>query len=431
MPRRERRSSDGAEMSMNQRGDNSESLAVALITVSADRNETESIVHAASQLSWSLTHEVFDEYVSASRRPAISTGLKNAQAILVVVDFDRDPAGALDTATYLHQLFLGRIFIAALSASTDPDLLLAAMRAGCNEFLHKPLDERQLTETFSRQERIWSGTMGRDHSSGHILSFFGAKGGVGTTTVAVTLAYYLVKQHSKRVLLIDNHPEFGHVCLYLGLDGTRYHFDELIRNVNRLDSALLKGFIAKHPSGLEVLASPESHDLSRNVDPDALERTLEFLRGEYDYIILDCETSLEETSLAVMDRSDQIYLVATPDIGSIRDLSRYIDGLSRNESTSQRLHVVINRFSSHGAIAVEQIEKAIRVPVEVRLTNAYADCLRAINLGEPVGPDKKSELGAQFAKWTGVLTGNGESKKPQPAARKSKGFSFFGQKRTE
>lgn len=415
---------------MIQRGDNSEALAVALITVSADRQEAEKITRAASQFSWSVSHDEFDEYVSASRRPAISTSIKNAQAILVVVDFDRDPVGALDTATYLHQLFPGRIFIAALSGSSDPDLLLAAMRAGCNEFLHKPLDEQQLTEAFARQERIWTGTMGRDHSAGHILSFFGAKGGVGTTTVAVTLAYYLVKQHSKRVLLIDNHPEFGHVCLYLGLDGTRYHFDELIRNVNRLDSALLKGFIAKHPSGLEVLASPESHDLSRNVDPDALERTLEFLRGEYDYIILDCETSLEETSLAVMDRSDQIYLVATPDIGSIRDLSRYIDGLSRNESTSTRLHVVINRFSSHGAIAVEQIEKAIRVPVEVKLTNAYADCQRAINLGEPLGPEKKTELGAQFAKWTGILTGNnGESRKPQPAARK--GFAFWGQKRTE
>lgn len=412
---------------MMQRTDNSEALAVALITVSTDRDATERIVEGARQLPWRLSHDVFDEYVSTTRRPAISTDIKNANAILAVVDFDRDPGGALEAASYLHQLFLGRIFIAALSGSSDPDLLLAAMRAGCNEFLKKPLDEHQLMEAFERQERTWSGTMTRDSSSGHIISFFGAKGGVGTTTVAVTLAYFLVKQHSKRVLLIDNHPEFGHVCLYLGLDGTRYHFDELIRNVNRLDSALLKGFIAKHPSGLEVLASPESHDLSRTIDPDALERTLEFLRGEYDYIILDCETSLEETSLAVMDRSDQIYLVATPDIGSIRDLSRYIDGLSRNESTSARLHVIVNRFSSHGAIAVEQIEKAIRVPVEVKLCNAYADCLRAINLGEPVGPDRKSELGAQFAKWTGILTGNGE-KKPQPA---KKGFSLWGQKRTE
>jgi len=406
---------------------NAQPLTVALLTVGLDRELTDKIVQAASQHHWTVTHEDFNEYVSAVRRPAISAEVKGADAIFAVIDFDRDPQGAAETAAYLQQLFYGRFFAAALSTRNDPELMLTAMRAGCNEVLKSPLDPRQLADTFDRQERQWASSMGRSRSTGHIISFFGAKGGVGTTTVAVTLAYFLVRQKNKRVLLIDNHPEFGHVCLYLGLDGTRYHFDELIRNVNRLDSTLLRGFIAKHGSGLEVLSSPESHDLSRTVDPDALERTIEFLRGEYDYIILDCETSLEEVSLAVMDRSDQIYIVATPDIGAIRDLSRYIDDLSRNESTSARLHVIINRYSSHGAIAVEQIEKAIRVPVEVRLCNAYTECQRAINVGEPIGPDKKSEISNQFSRWTALLTGEETVKAPPPR----KGFSLFGQKRVE
>src|SRR5580700_4694397 len=411
---------------MSQQASNSQTLSVALLTVGLDRDLTDKIVQAASQHHWAVSHDDFDEYVSAVRRPAISANAKASDLVLAVIDFDRDPDGAAETATYLQQLFFGRFFAAALSGRNDPELLLTAMRAGCNEVLKNPLDPRQLADTFDRQERQWATNTGRARNSGHIISFFGAKGGVGTTTVAVTLAYYLVRQKNKRVLLIDNHPEFGHVCLYLGLDGTRYHFDELIRNVNRLDSTLLRGFIAKHGSGLEVLASPETHDPSRSVDPDALERTLEFLRGEYDYVILDCQTSLEEASLAVMDRSDQIYLVATPDIGAIRDLSRYIDGLSRNESTSARLHVIINRYSSHGAIAIEQIEKAIRVPVEVRLCNAYFECLRSINVGEPVSPDKKSEYASQFLRWTGVLTGTGDMKQVQ---QEKKGFSLFGKKK--
>lgn len=413
---------------MIQMSGNSRTLTVALLTVAVDRDLTDRIVQAAGRFSWTVTHEALDEYVSASRRPAMSQETKSADAVLAIIDFDRDARGAMETVGYLNQLFFGRFFAAALSGRTDSDLLLAAMRAGCNEFLRKPIDPRQLADTFERQESQWAATMGRTRASGHVISFFGAKGGVGTTVIAVTLADFLVRQHKKRVLLIDNHAEFGHVCLYLGLDGTRYHFDELIRNVNRLDSALLRGFIAKHPSGLEVLASPESHDPSRIVDPDALERTIEFLRGEYDYVILDCQTSLEETNLAVMDRSDQIYLVATPDLGAIRDLSRYIDNLCRNESTSARVHVIINRYSSRGAISIEQIEKAIRVPVEVRLSNAYNECLRAINVGEPITSDNKSEFASQFSRWAAVLTGTTEEK-PQPA-RKG-GFSLFGQKRTE
>jgi pilus assembly protein CpaE len=403
----------------------SQTLSIALLTVGVDKELADRIVQTASQLPWSVSSEQLTEYVSATRRAAMSTDSKSADAVLVVIDFDRDPREAMESAAWLHQLFFGKIFVAALSSRNDSDLLLAAMRAGCNEFLRKPLDPRQLADCFDRQERHWSATMGRARASGHILSFFGAKGGAGTTSIAVNLAWTLVTQHQKRVLLIDNHVEFGHVCLYLGLDGARYHFDELIRNVNRLDSALLRGFIAKHSSGLEVLASPESHDPSRFVDPDALEKTLEFLRGEYDYVILDCQTNLEEASLAVMDRSDQIYLVATPEIGAIRDLSRYIDGLSRNESTSARLHIAINRYSSHGAIAIDQIEKAIRVPVEIQLPNAYNECLRAINVGEPVPLNKKSEYSTQMSKWAAILAGSSAAT-AAPAARK--GFSLWGRK---
>jgi pilus assembly protein CpaE len=283
--------------------------------------------------------------------------------------------------------------------------------------LSKPLDIPQLGEMLERQNKQWLATMGHGRNTGKVLSFFGSKGGVGTTTIAVNLAYTLAQLHH-RVLLIDNHGEFGHVCLYLGLDGNRYHFHELIRNVNRLDSELLRGFIAKHASGLEVLSSPESHDPNRSIDPDALERTIEFLRAEYDYLILDCETSLNELNLAVMDSSDQICLVATPEIGAVRDLSRYIDNLSRNEQATAKLQVIINRHSSNGAIGIEQIERAIRVPVQTRISNNFTECQRAINLGEPVSAEKKTEFVSQISKWAASLSGTNGAHAAQNGRKK-------------
>ena len=396
-------------------------MAIAMLTVCVDQDSVARLEQATEQQHWTVTHEGFDEYVSPLRRPAVSTEARTANAVLAIVDFDRDPQGAQETAAFLQQLFFGRIFIAALSSRNDSDLLLSAMRAGCSELLKKPLDTRQLGEMLDRQNKQWVATMGHGRSAGKVLSFFGSKGGVGTTTVAVNLAYALARLRH-RVLLIDNHGEFGHVCLYLGLDGNRYHFHELIRNVNRLDSELLRGFIAKHSSGLAVLSSPESHDPNRSIDPDALERTIEFLRGEYDYLILDCETSLNELNLAVMDSSDQICLVATPEIGAVRDLSRYIDNLSRNEQATTKLHVIINRHSSNGAIGTEQIEKAIRVPVQTRISNNYTECQRAINLGEPVSAEKKTEFVSQISKWAAILSGtNGVN----PAQNGRKKFSLW------
>ncbi len=261
-------------------------------------------------------------------------------------------------------------------------------------------------DTLRRLETQWSNSAAAPAAVGNILTFLGVKGGVGTTTLAVHLAIYLVQYHQKRTLLIDHHPELGHVCVYLGIDGTRFHYQEVVRSVSRLDSELLRGFVAKHPSGLEVLSSPDLCQGTKSLDPDAVTRTLEFLKTEYDYVIVDCPSSLDETTKAVVDASASVYLVATPDIGAIRDLSRYVDNLMLGNGTTEKMQVVVNRDSSRYAVNVAHIEKAIRLPVAIRLPNSYADLVRSANLGEPISLKNKSEFTSQFMKWANTLVGS-------------------------
>jgi len=253
-----------------------------------------------------------------------------------------------------------------------------------------------------------------------VLTFFGAKGGVGTTTLAVHLAMYLVQCHQKKTLLIDNHPQLGHACVYLGIDGSRYHFHELVRNLTRLDSDLLRGYIATHSSGLEVLASPDVCGGMKLTDPDAITQTLDFLRGEYDYVIVDSPTSLDETNLAIIEASNQVYIIATPEIGAIRDLSRYVDSLSQSEHNVEKVKVVINRFSSRYAVSVEQIEKAIRLPIAIRLPNSYTELVRSVNLGEPVSAKTKSDFAAQCVKWSNTLVGSRTAAAQAPPQQQKK-----------
>jgi len=84
----------------------------------------------------------------------------------------------------------------------------------------------------------------------------------------------------------------------------------------------------------------------KKLDPESITQTLDFLRGEYDYVIVDGPSSLDETNLAVIDASNEVYLIATPEIAAIRDLSRYVDSLSQGEHDIGKVKVVINRFSS-------------------------------------------------------------------------------------
>src|SRR3984885_6333472 len=331
---------------MMQNGHHPEGLLVALLTVHIDQETVEEIRQTAARMPWELINVDYGNYFSGGKLTPLTQRAMSAQACVAVVDFDGDPERALQTAEFLRQNFHHNIGILALSASTDPDLLLRAMRAGYSEFLARPFDLEEFTDTLNRLDQRWATTMVRPRHSGKILSFFGAKGGVGTTTLAVHLAMFLVRNLKKKVLLIDNHAQLGHVCLYLGLDGSHHYFHELVRNVSRLDQELLNGFVAKHPSGLDVLSSPDVHGGVRNTDAESIEQTLEFLSTQYDFVLLDCEASFEDVNLAVIDLSNFVYLVATPEIGAIRDLSRYVDGLIQNEQVTEKLQVVINRSSS-------------------------------------------------------------------------------------
>jgi pilus assembly protein CpaE len=397
----------------------------AVITVCLDPELANEVIQVVEKMPWLVSSSSFEAYVSAARRPYIGLQLKSANGCIAVVDFDQDPEQAVETTRYLQQIFAGKITVIALAESKDPELLLLAMRAGCSEFLHKPLDPVALMEALQRLQETWSNPAARATPVGSILSFFGAKGGVGTTTLAVHLAMYLVQCHKKRTLLIDNHPELGHVSVYLGLDGSKYPFHEVVKNVNRLDSELLHGFIAKHPSGLEVLSSPDICGGTKSLDPDAVSKTLEFLRSEYEYVIVDCATNLDETNLAVIDLSTRVYLVATPEIGAIRDLSRYVDSLMQIEYTTEKMHVVVNRFSSRYAVNVEQIEKAIRLPIAIRLPNNYTELVRSVNLGEPVSPKHKSEFALQCVKWASTLVGATVTAMPAPPKKKALLAMFF------
>jgi pilus assembly protein CpaE len=397
---------------------NPDALQVALLTVHVDQGTVDQIRQSASRMPWELVPVDYQNYFSAAKLTPLTQRAINAQACVAVVDFDGDAERALETAEFLRQSFHLNIGILALSVTTDPDLLLRAMRAGYSEFLAKPFGFEEFTETLNRLDHRWATTMVRPRHAGKILSFFGAKGGVGTSTLAVHLAMFLCRSLKKRVLLIDNHPQLGHVALYLGMDGSNHHFYDLVQNVSRLDEDLLRGFIATHSSGLDVLSSPDVYGGSWKTDTDSVERTLEFLSTQYDYVLLDCEASFEDINLAVVSYSDWIYLVGSPEIGAIRDLSRYVDGLVQNEHATKKLQVVINRYSSHEAVTIEQIEKAVHLPIAIKISNSYSELVRSINMGEPVSPESKSDFAQQMLKWATALAGTATPVGQEPAKKR-------------
>ncbi len=346
----------------------------------------------------------FQAYIRTGQRPQFPQSLRRAPGCVAWIDFDQNPEAALEAAEVLHEMNSPAITCIGVASRLETSLLQRAMRAGCSEFLQKPVTVDQLRETLARiQSRIFV-RMESSATRGHIVSLFGAKGGVGTTTLAVHLAAYLTKLHGKKTLLIDHNHQLGHVSLLLGLEENRYHFDDLIRNADRLDAELLNGFLARHPSGLAVISSPSTCTLRQSAMAEDVERIFAFLRTEYDFVVIDSSLQYDDDA-AMIQHSDSVYLVSTPDIAALRDLSRYIEHLGLTETSAGKLRVAINRSSSQDAISKEQIEKVVKFPVSISIPNNYAELLRAVNAGEPIWPQRRSEFTTRLTRWVQQLAG--------------------------
>ena len=409
---------------MTAKSHNSSPARFTVFTVCVDAETVANVMDGCAYAADTEFAGEFHDYMGRQRRPQFSQRVKDSAAQIALIDFDLRPDEAAQSAEILHRMFSGKIAIIAVSKRSHEELILQAMRAGCSEFLPCPFVLPQFTDMMARLQARFS-TLAPEgaRNAGNVIALFGVKGGVGTTTLAIYLATFLVRQHRKKVLLIDHHHQLGHVCLYLGLRENPYYFDELLRNVDRLDVELLTGFLTRHPSGLDVLPSPDTCAVRYSSSPHDMEHVVAFLRSEYDYVILDSSLETQNVNSAIIESADEVYLVATPDVAALRDLSRHVENFGLDARTAPKLRIAINRSSSNDAVSAEQVEAAVRFPVSVTFPNSYAELLRAINAGEPLSPQRRSEFTTKISKWANRLV-HAQSN-PATDSPKKRRFAFW------
>ena len=388
----------------------------SVLTVCVDQASAELVRQAAIHERGNLAAELSD-YSPGDAKLQCLLKLPSTEMWVCVIDFDQDHERAVAAAASLQKLLQGRTSLLALSEKTEPALILEAMRAGCSEYLAKPLSLEALCDALIRlRGRVRPADLAHT-TRGKTLAFLGCRGGAGTTTLAVHLAMYLCRPLGRRAILVDQHRCLGHVGLYLGLDGAGYDFYELVRSVKRLDRTLLSGFVAHHASGLDVLPSSNFLTEMPDIPLDAWERAVRFLAEVYEYVVLDSPHGAGDLNLVTADCCDELYLIATPDVPALRDLSRFVDRLQQSPVPAAKIHVVINRFSSQGAVSVKQIESAIQQPISFTIPNHCEDLRRAMNTGTPIAADQKSEFVTQMKKWAGSLLPAAEVPHEQPKRR--------------
>ena len=231
------------------------------------------------------------------------------------------------------------------SEETSSDIILQSFRSGANEFLHQPLDEIEINKVFTKLEQARL-RVTEDGQQGRVIAVYSSKGGCGTTFVTANLAVALSRLGRSPATIVDLNLQAGDQPTYLGIESTPYTIYDVVRNFDRLDSDLLKSYLTPRGKMISLLAAPTEIGRDEDVRPEHITQIITMLRAQPGYVLIDPQHSLSENTIAALDLADDLILLVTLDIPSIRSAKRAFDIFRRLGYEKSRIKVVLNHLTS-------------------------------------------------------------------------------------
>jgi pilus assembly protein CpaE len=334
---------------------------------------------------------------------------------VVLMDLDADPEYALELVESICAT--GPLTVMVYSEKSDPDLLLRCMRAGAREFLTFPLDSNVVAEALVRAAARRPLVKSTKKAAGRLLTFIGAKGGAGATTIACNFAVALAQDPNQKTLLIDLDLPLGDAALNLGI-AAEYSTINALQSTNRLDASFLSQLLVKHSSGVSVLAAPGKFIPYETTD-EAIDRLFEVARQDFDNVVVDWGSRLDFTGTSVLKESTTIYLVTQAGIPELRNSNRLIQQFF--QGPSPHLEIVINRYEPRSlGVAEEHITKALTRPAQWKIPNDYPS-VRKMQINATPLALADTPIARLIKQMARAATGQAETQ-----TTKKKGFSLFG-----
>lgn len=339
---------------------------------------------------------------------------------VVLVDIRQDATAGMATIERVRGAVAGAA-VFAVAASAEPDLILQSMRAGANEFFTWPPPQDTLHGAIRRTAARRESAQGSRPAS-TTLVFFGAKGGAGTTTIAVNCAVELARLTKRPTVIVDLKRGLGEVALFLGIR-PRFTLVDAIDNLHRLDREFLRELMTKHKSSVDLLAGSEHFERPGAGDGGAIEELFQVLARYYHYIVVDAGSEINASTQPALYAADTMFLVANPDVPSVRNAQRLLERVRQLGVPGERVRLLLNRAAEPYPIPPKQIETAVGHPIHHTFASDYKVVSTALNSGVPLALSGDSELASQFDRFTRLIF---EPAAVTPAAATSRGLLGLG-----
>lgn len=292
------------------------------------------------------------------RVEAVANGVEALQLIeskgapdIIVTDVNMPLMNGLELVKRLREdRRTARTPIIVLSAAKQEQDILAGYSHGADDYIGKPIDLAVLAakiETILRQTRGVTPVAAAPRKLGVVIAFAHGKGGVGATTLAANTAAALGAD-GKAVVLIDLNLQFGNAAMFFDLRPRSTIVEFARGDITRVTDEDFGSYLSDHKSGVRILAAPASPEESELVSIAAVQQAIDLARGGRDAVVLDLATKLDEVTLAALDVTDIVCVVAAPHLAALRGTSDTLAMLTRLGIADQRILVALVRNSAKG-----------------------------------------------------------------------------------
>ena len=359
--------------------------ASTILLLEADPAAADSITNVLARLGYNVT-TVDDP------DQAVALAIENQLVILDIVDGAKT---AIDVCREIRAApAMGGLPILAISQTDEVEERIRFLEAGADDVMPKPFDARELEARvealFLRVQRSRdlappsAGDRTRPATLRRIVAVFSPKGGVGTTTIATNIAMAHAQRKPDKVVLIDLDLGFGSVATHLNLE-VRHSLADVVRDEAALrEPELLRTYAIRHDSGLHVIAGPPTPDLAALVEPEHVELLMDAIVGQYDAVVVDAGSSLDERSMIILDKADAVIVAVNPEIAALRAVRAMLDYLNDLGSVASRSLFVLNNTFAREILRMRDVEGALGTKVTLELPYDPFLYLKAVNEGIPI-----------------------------------------------
>ena len=275
--------------------------------------------------------------------------------------------------------------VVLLSRARTSESVVAAMDAGARTVLALPLSLEEISNRLL-PVLAWSRAVRSEASSreeitarrqGTITAVVGAKGGVGTSTVALMAAARLAQ--GARTCLVDLDVRGGDLAAMTGIS-VRRSITDLADIAAEVSAREISEVMYPLPGGIALLPAPEQGETGETLTESATRQILTMLRYQFDHVILDCGNRLDDILAMGLDSADQALIVATPDAPALRSVRRLSDALDRLDIARGRpFGLVVNLTSRQREIQPATAAKMTGVALAASIPDLTAQIEMAVN----------------------------------------------------